>query len=203
MATSTDIEKLPSASELPNLPDSTRATVLDLLFEPSTALHSLFLPLTANQSFTSYDELIKAIQAQLTSLAESAKAEDQESLESVLSSHPRLGEKKVDSKMSRLEQAAMLKASGATPMSVQTSTSAGQDEEMAKAQEAATLKELNEEYEEAFPGLRYVVFVAGRSRNVIFQDMRKRIGRGDIQAERVEGIQAMCDIANDRVKKLT
>jgi len=50
--------------------------------------------------------------------------------------------------------------------------------------------------------LRYVVFVNGRPRPVIFEDIRERIARGDIQAERLEGIKAMCDIASDRVRKL-
>jgi uncharacterized protein (UPF0210 family) len=34
------------------------------------------------------------------------------------------------------------------------------------------------------------------------QNMRERIERGDIQAERLEAIQAMCDIALDRASKL-
>lgn len=46
------------------------------------------------------------------------------------------------------------------------------------------------------------VFVNGRSRPVVFEDMRKRIARGDINEERREAIKAMCDIASDRAKKL-
>lgn len=95
----------------------------------------------------------------------------------MLSSHPRLGEKKVDSAMSRMEQAAMLKASG------------GNVEDEAKIKEAETLKELNRKYEEAFPGLRYVVFVNGRPRTVIFENMKSRIARGDIVEERREAIK--------------
>jgi len=83
-----------------------------------------------------------------------------------------------------------------------TSTSEDTEEAKRKEDEAATLKALNEEYERTFPGLRYVVFVNGRSRSVIFEDMRRRIARGDIVEERVEGIKAMCDIAIDRAGKL-
>jgi len=85
----------------------------------------------------------------------------------------------------------MLKASGP-----------GGEEDEAKAKEAETLRQLNREYEEKFPGLRYVVFVNGRPRTVIFENMRERIERGDIGEERREGIKAMCDIALDRVGKL-
>lgn len=34
------------------------------------------------------------------------------------------------------------------------------------------------------------------------QNMRARIDRGDIKAERQEAMQAMCDIAIDRASKL-
>lgn len=64
------------------------------------------------------------------------------------------------------------------------------------------------------------VFVNGRPRPVIMEDMRKRIARGDVNAERRDAIkvratwrisliavlirraQAMCDIAADRARKL-
>jgi 2-oxo-4-hydroxy-4-carboxy--5-ureidoimidazoline (OHCU) decarboxylase len=46
------------------------------------------------------------------------------------------------------------------------------------------------------------VFVNGRPRPVIFEDMRRRIARGDIQEEKKEAIKAMCDIAADRARKL-
>lgn len=36
------------------------------------------------------------------------------------------------------------------------------------------------------------VFVNGRSRPVIFEDMRRRISRGDIGLERKEAIQVRC-----------
>jgi 2-oxo-4-hydroxy-4-carboxy--5-ureidoimidazoline (OHCU) decarboxylase len=51
------------------------------------------------------------------------------------------------------------------------------------------LAKLNGEYEDKFPGLRYVVFVNGRPRPVIMENMRARIARGDIKAERAEAIQ--------------
>lgn len=177
--------KLPPPTDLPSLPDNERANLLDLLFEPSPALHSIFLPITGFQKFFTYKDLVAAIGTKLLSLAESSKPEELKQLENVLSSHPRLGEKKVDSAMSRMEQAAMLKASG------------GGEEEEAKIKEAETLKELNVEYEKTFPGLRYVVFVNGRPRTVIFENMRTRIARGDIVEERREAVQ-VCLCGNIR-----
>lgn len=46
------------------------------------------------------------------------------------------------------------------------------------------------------------VFVNGRPRPTIMDDMRRRIQRGDIESERREAIQAMCDIAADRAATL-
>lgn len=181
------LEKLPLISDLSSLPTETRAEILDLLFEPSPALHTLSLPLTSptdatagattSKPFESYDELIIAVGTQLNALADSSSTSDREWLDKILSSHPRLGEKKVDSALSRAEQAAMNAASGTS----------GSDKD--KEAEAEELRELNAQYEEAFPGLRYVVFVAGRPRNVIFEDMRARIARGDPQLERREAIK--------------
>ena len=98
-------------------------------------------------------------------------------LDRILNSHPRLGAKKVDSKHSQKEQA-----------------------ELSSAMEE--LQELNERYEETFPGLRYVYFVNGRDRNEIMQNMKFRIARGDIALERKEGVYAMCDIASDRLSSI-
>ncbi|KAF2416268.1 hypothetical protein EJ08DRAFT_600641 [Tothia fuscella] len=181
---------MPSLPEIPNLPSLStqeRASILDLLFEPSTSLHTLSLPVTI-EKYSTYDDLIIAIGMQLSALAESTSTSDKTWLESILSAHPRLGEKTVDSELSRIEQKAMDTASG------------GND--AGKEEEAKTLQALNEQYEKAFPGLRYVVFVNGRPRPVIFEDMQKRITRGDIAAERTEAIKAMCEIASDRARRL-
>lgn len=143
-------------------------------------MHELTLPIIRSTTFPDYPTLIAAINAQLSALASSKDAEKIKILDEILGSHPRLGEKKVDSEQSRKEQA-QLQGSG---------------------EEAEKLRGLNAEYEEKFPGLRYVVFVNGRPRPVIMENMRERIDRGDINLERQEAIQAMCDIAGDRAGKL-
>lgn len=42
----------------------------------------------------------------------------------------------------------------------------------------------------------------GRSRPVIMDDMQRRISTSNQKQEKLDAIQAMCDIANDRAKKL-
>jgi len=139
------------------------------------------LNLLHTTKFETYSDLIASVGVQLTELSESPSTSDTAWLDQILGAHPRLGEKKVDSAQSKAEQAQL---------------NTGGDEETAK------LRELNAEYEKAFPGLKYVVFVNGRSRPVIMENMRSRIDRANIKLERAEAIKAMCDIAADRSTKL-
>ncbi|KAI9740174.1 MAG: hypothetical protein M1834_004752 [Cirrosporium novae-zelandiae] len=172
---------LPDISSLSQLSTLDRAAVLDLLFEPCVPLHTLSVSLLQEKTFTSYHDLIASVGLQLTGLSESPSTSDTEWLDKILGAHPRLGQKKVESSQSRQEQARL---------------NTGGEEE------AAQLAQLNADYEQAFPGLRYVVFVNGRGRPEIMQNMRARIARGDIMLERAEAIKAMCDIAADRTRKL-
>ncbi|KAI3320461.1 Oxo-4-hydroxy-4-carboxy-5-ureidoimidazoline decarboxylase [Xylariaceae sp. AK1471] len=217
---------LPPITSLPTADEETIKSALDTLFEPSPEIHAIAVPViqqrrripanpgisadlptpslsTISKSkptatvpddlpFTSYASLIQHIGTllhQLTSSSSSPSSSSsssaREKLHKILGSHPRLGAKKVDSAQSRAEQAQL-----------NTNTGPGATDE------AERLAALNREYEERFPGLRYVVFVNGRSRDVVMEDMRRRIDRGDIRAEEREGIQAMVDIAMDRAGKL-
>ncbi|KAG9248922.1 Oxo-4-hydroxy-4-carboxy-5-ureidoimidazoline decarboxylase [Calycina marina] len=173
--------RLPAITTLPNLSAVERATILDALFEPCTALHTLSIDLLHTTTFDSYNDLVASVGVQLMNLSENASKSDNEWLDKILGAHPRLGAKMVDSAQSQAEQAQL---------------NTGGEEE------ATQLRELNEEYEKVFPGLRYVVFVDGRSRSVIMENMRERITRADIKQERLEAIKAMCNIAADRSAKL-
>jgi 2-oxo-4-hydroxy-4-carboxy--5-ureidoimidazoline (OHCU) decarboxylase len=165
---------LPPASSLQSLPDEEVCQVLSLLFEPSPALHSLILPLIRSRSLPTYSDLAHATREALSSLSM-----DSTVLLDILSAHPRLGAKKVDSEQSQAEQKSL-----------------GNENELAE------LQRLNEEYEKKFPGLRYVVFVNGRSREEVMKDMKKRTEVGDREDEIVKAIDAMCDIAVDRARKM-
>lgn len=131
----TAVIMLPAVSEIPSLSTEERAAILDQLFEPCVQLHTLSVSLLHDKTFLSYDDLITSIGVQLTELSESKSTSDTEWLEKILGAHPRLGEKKVDSEQSRAEQA-QLNTGGAG--------------------ETAQLRDLNQEYENAFSGLRYV-----------------------------------------------
>lgn len=164
----------PSILELPNLPAADQTAVLDLLFEPSPALHALSDPLLQS-SHATYTALVNQIRSSLHSLLSSSSPSSLSTLDAVLQSHPRLGASKVDSAQSRAEQASL-----------------------GTVGEGEKLKQLNEEYEATFPGLRYVVFVNGRSREVVMHDMRRRIARGDLSEERREGIEVSCCVSSCR-----
>ena len=176
---------LPPISSVPKLSTLERAAILDLLFEPCTQLHTLAVAYLQSEVFPSYSDMIASIGILLTELAESNSDSDTEWLDKILGAHPRLGEKKVDSVQSRAEQA-QLKVGGTS--------------------QESELMALNYEYELAFPGLRYVyvthyvksfviincehsVFVNGRDRNAIMEDMRARINRSAIGLERSEAIK--------------
>ncbi|KAL1854313.1 hypothetical protein VTK73DRAFT_8801 [Phialemonium thermophilum] len=187
---------LPPITSLPTLSDASLASTLDLLFEPSEELHALALPVVRGAApFASYAELVEALrQALLDVAARLERGIDvrtlRRQLHAVLESHPRLGERRVASPLSAEEQK-NLRGGNADGASQEA-----EDEGLRR------LRDLNGEYEKKFPGLRYVVFVNGRGRDVIIEDMKKRIARGDFAAEEREAINAMCDIAADRAAKL-
>ncbi|KAI9852408.1 MAG: hypothetical protein M1824_001997 [Vezdaea acicularis] len=186
---STPTPSLPTdPSTIPSLPPETQQHILDLLFEPSPALHKLSLPLPAPPK--TYSALISTIRSHLLTLLTSPSTTDAETLDAILSAHPRLGEKKVGvvGSISRAEQAGLNARDG--------------DADGDAEEEGRRLEELNRRYEEVFPGLRYVVFVKGRGREVIMGDMEMRIHRGERQVERREAVEAMCEIALDRAEKL-
>ncbi|KAK4098926.1 hypothetical protein N658DRAFT_207206 [Parathielavia hyrcaniae] len=190
---------LPAITSLPTLADPALTSTLDLLFEPSPDLHALALPTVRALSFASYDDLVATLRAQLLDLASAVQGDDEEEkegegegegrrrLRAILGSHPRLGEKKQKE----------VDAEGGAGLSQLSAA-----EQRHLSEEDEELAGLNWEYEERFPGLRYVVWVNGRGRGEVMADMRRRIRRGDVAEEEREGIQAMCDIAADRARKL-
>ncbi|AEO69736.1 uncharacterized protein THITE_2080925 [Thermothielavioides terrestris NRRL 8126] len=195
---------LPPISALPTLPTAAQTAALDLLFEPSPALHALALPTLRAAAFASYPDLIAAAGDddgdQLKNSAQAKAKKAKADLYAILGSHPRLGERSHGGK-TKTEDAA---AGAGTTMSAlsreeQRHLRDGADGEGAAA---AELARLNAAYEARFPGLRYVVWVNGRGRAEVVADMRRRMERGDVRAEEREIIQAMCDIAADRARKL-
>ncbi|KAK4227765.1 Oxo-4-hydroxy-4-carboxy-5-ureidoimidazoline decarboxylase [Podospora fimiseda] len=181
---------LPPIDSLQSLPDSSITAALDLLFEPSTDLHNLVLPSIKSTPFTSYDALITSVGEKLLELAAAATRPgvEQQKLHGILGAHPRLGASKpkqgTEEELSEQSKNEQKQLRGGDP------------------EEAEKLRVLNEEYERKYPGLRYVVFVNGRGRGEIMEDMRRRIGEGNLKGEERGAIAAMCDIARDRAGKL-
>src|SRR2546423_1588846 len=60
------------------------------------------------------------------------------------------------------------------------------------------LERLNTDYEQRF-GFRFVVFVNRRSKSEIIEVLRRRLGRSRAE-EMEEGLQAIVDIAEDRLR---
>lgn len=150
---------LPHISDLSSLPDAHKTQALDLLFEPSPEIHRTLVPVIESEPYSSYNELIEACRQAFLSLASHSTASSpNKTLLSILGSHPRLGAKKVESAQSVAEQAKL----------------GGESEVLAR---------LNQEYEDRFPGLRYVVFVNGRGRPEIMEDMKARMNRNDFDKE--------------------
>ncbi|CDK29560.1 unnamed protein product [Kuraishia capsulata CBS 1993] len=170
---------LPPISSITSLDTQAKVQLLTHLFEKCETLTSYLVPELFNQNHTSYVNLIEAARSLLLKLLEGS---DFQRINRIIAAHPRLGPQK--------------QQLSSHSSSEQKSLAASSPEETEK------LVSLNEEYEAVFPGLRYVVFVNGRSRASIMENMRKRIDRGDVGLERREAFEAMCDIALDRAKKL-
>ena len=175
------VMRLPPAERLGTLTAEELHQLLDVLFEPSPELHAVSSSLLDDQRVFGYDNLLEKLYLILNDLLESEDVNNTVRLDRILQAHPRLGEKKIESAQSQAEQA-QLRSS---------------DDESSEE-----LSAMNARYEDTFDGLKYVVYVNGRPRTAICEDMRARIHRKDIHRERVEAIQAMCEIAADRVRKL-
>jgi 2-oxo-4-hydroxy-4-carboxy--5-ureidoimidazoline (OHCU) decarboxylase len=156
---------LPDVTQLPTLTQAEQIRALDLLFEPSPAIHNTLLPALQTETFASYDQMIIHCHGLFTALATDDASSSRAVLHSILGSHPRLGAKKVESDQSAAEQA-KLQAGG----------------------DATELAALNAEYEARYPGLRFVTFVNGRDRSEIMADMRMRLARGDFALEEIAAI---------------
>lgn len=188
---------LPDIKDLLGLSTPQKIKVLDNLFEPCPTLTSILMEklFPINKQYDSYKDLIETARTELLDYLHQAEIEAKVTGEikpdvaRIISAHPRLGPAKSNGSNEN---------SG--PLSDHSSSE--QKSLQGTKEEGEQLAELNLKYESAFPGLRYIVFVNGRPRPVIMTNMMERINRGDIQQERREAFNAMCDIALDRARKL-
>ncbi|WEW61099.1 hypothetical protein PRK78_006588 [Emydomyces testavorans] len=178
---------LPDISTLPNMPLVDRNQTLDTLFEPSEHLHSIAESLLLQKSCTSYQALIDFVRARLIALASSNDPGDRTILLDILGSHPRLGEKAPASNSAGDEA---FQGEGQRHLNELSKAEQANINRAGQKESAEQLIALNREYEEKFPGLRYVTFVNGRGRDAIMEDMRRRIDQGDLELEILETIQS-------------
>lgn len=186
--------ELPDPLRLSELSRPQLAEVLEQLFERCASLSDFLIDnvFSKNKSFSTYNELIRTCRDKLLTFLTHTEEEStmggrqiDPRVSRIISAHPRLGPQPVNQEKL-------------------SSYSASEQKSLATAskEEAAKLVQMNELYEKTFPGLRYIVFVNGRPRQAILDNMAYRINRNDISAERREALNAMCDIALDRVRKL-
>lgn len=180
--------QLPLIKEFRALSLEEQKEVIDHLFEPCDSLNWFIQSFIIRKKYESYPEFINLVRYELEILvhrngffAVRNGFEANSLINDIISAHPRLGAPKT-TKLSEHSAEEQRKLGG---------------EEMQKR-----LAELNEKYEKTFPGLRYVVFVNGRSRDEIIVNMEDRIKRNNIELEKKEAFDAMCDIALDRAAKL-
>lgn len=179
---------LPPASAIPALSLAERSDILTFLFEHSSALETLLQADLASASHHSYQSLISSVAARLNQILSHPSSDTPLSvLDDILSCHPRLG-------------ASTTTALSAASTAEQSQLRSAATDEEAQAQ-AAELVHLNEKYESQFGGIVYLTFVNGRPRRDIMDDMRRRMDRNDVNAERRDGIVSLCDIARDRLSK--
>lgn len=186
---------LPSYDEFIECDDfDKRVSVVDELFEPSysilrfTVRNKDFMQ-QARQETRNYGEFIELIRSRLLQISHDTaivgpSSRDVDHLAEIVSAHPRLGESKKRLSAHSEKEQRNLNNSG-DPPEIQTK-----------------LIELNKNYEEVYPGLKFVVFVNGRSRLEIIKIMEERIHSGNSWFEEVDiAINELCCIALDRVKK--
>lgn len=182
---------LPGIASFVSSPLDDQVKVLDTLFEHSDSLvwFTLRNKEFMSQKWGNYLEFIDAVRLRLVKLCKDTEQEGISSrgtdhLVNIIASHPRLGEPKKQLSIHSLNEQRNL----------------GGQSDSAEVQEKLRL--LNKEYENAYEGLRFVVFVNGRTRSEIIQVMQRRISSGNTwYQEACIAINEMCDIAEDRAKK--
>jgi 2-oxo-4-hydroxy-4-carboxy--5-ureidoimidazoline (OHCU) decarboxylase len=150
--------RLPPLSNILSNPAELDAA-LSILFEPSPILTSTLVPqlsstLAQEPFITSYTELIDIAISTINTWDDELRAQ-------FIAGHPRIGESNDLSNLSAKEQGASTStdATAATPPDV-----------------LRRLAHLNACYERAYPGLRYITFVNGRSRAVIAEEIEDVLG---------------------------
>jgi 2-oxo-4-hydroxy-4-carboxy--5-ureidoimidazoline (OHCU) decarboxylase len=139
--------------------DSALAQTLSTLFEETSILLTQLVPQLVNLLRSSSSPQIKSYSSLIDIALQTITTSWDTSFQSqFIAGHPRIGQVKNLSKLSANEQAAL-----ATPSEV-----------------IARLGYLNQCYEKRYQGLRYIIFVNGRTRTEIMDEMERFLGVGSM-----------------------
>lgn len=187
---SSDQYVLPSITQLATLPITDQTTLLNHLFEPHPTIHQYLSPLllfsAKTTTHTTYQQFIESCRVRFHELDPYSQL-----TKDIISSHPRLGLPKASSS-----------TDGEEELSVHSKAEQANLQRSSTPSQLQRFIQLNKDYESKFPGLRFVLFVNGRGKDEIEPLFEQRIQRGDYVLEVKEALDAMCDIALDRVRKL-
>jgi OHCU decarboxylase len=162
---------LPSIHDLNKFDNNEFIKTIHLLFEPAPPLVNYLLQ---SRPFTSYMHLIDKADQIISTLTNEDKI-------IVVNAHPRIGApSETLSALSAKEQGVPVDGNLKLVL-----------EQLAR---------LNQEYEDRF-GFKFVVFVNGRSRDVIVDVLKQRLGN-EREQELATGLRDMILIARDRLNKL-
>lgn len=180
---------LPETKNIAQLSDTQIGAVLDALFEPCAALKSYLIPKIRTRPSANYPKLIDFCRACLHTLIDEYETDSQAHSQvcNIVCAHPRLGVPKRD-----------ISSLSVHSQNEQKSLNCGDP----NGELGQKLARMNELYEEKFPGLIFVVFVNGRTREEIIEIMKERIASSNWKDEVRHAFDGMCDIALDRVNKL-
>ncbi|KAF8979261.1 hypothetical protein BGZ46_005640 [Entomortierella lignicola] len=190
------MQHAPAPVSLPSIEFmNTEATIQDfsaavtLLFEPAPPIVQ---HLYSKRPYPTYSALIDETEVLISNPDQYLTLEEQLD---VINAHPRIGAPKANlSALSLIEQGYSAEAAA---KKVNETATPSQDDEVTQA----TLKRLNQEYEDKY-GFKFVVFVNGRPRNVIIPVMEERIKNSTREQEMKTAMTDMVSIARDRLKKL-
>ncbi|KAG0290335.1 hypothetical protein BGZ98_003499 [Dissophora globulifera] len=170
------------------------AVAVTLLFEPAPPLVQ---HLYAHRPYATYASLIDSAERLLLSISTPTATTllTQDEQVAIINAHPRIGAAKANlSALSLIEQGYTAEDAA---KKVHDMATPSQDDAVTQA----TLKRLNQEYEDKY-GFKFVVFVNGRPRHVIIPVMEERIHHSTREAEKKTAMTDMVAIARDRLSKL-
>ena len=186
------MSQFPSFAEFKTFTTSKQTKIFDILFEHTESLIKFTLDKKDTDfdisRLNSFEELIELVRIKLLTLV-TVDNQYKSELSNIIAAHPKLGvPKKIQGELSELSK--------------QEQKNLGDSKNYSPEIKEALIK-LNDEYEDKYKGLRFVCFVNGRDRVEIIKEMKSILSSENTWNQEAErAINAMCDIALDRVKKL-